>query len=68
MHLEGMKGPRERTRSNIQFNVSSGPNCILQEVSRLSLTCSSGSCMVCEGNRRRPLLGNGEQVCIGPIR
>lgn len=31
------------------------------------LTCSPGPYVVCEGDRGRPLLGNGEQVCIGPI-
>lgn len=33
-----------------------------------SLTCPSGPHMVGESNRGRPLLGNGEQVCIGPVR
>lgn len=37
------------------------------EVLYFSLTCSPGPCMVCESNRGRSLLGNGEQVCIWPI-
>lgn len=33
-----------------------------------SLTCTSGPCVVGEGDRRRPLLGNSEQVWIGSVR
>lgn len=37
------------------------------EMWRFSPTCSPGPWMIREGHRGRPLLGNGEQVCIGPI-
>lgn len=39
----------------------------LWHISMLRLTCSSGPCVVGEGDRGRPLLGNGKQVCIGPV-
>lgn len=36
-------------------------------VSWWSPTCSPGPCVVCEGDRGWPWLGNGEQVCTGPV-
>jgi len=50
-------------------NMSNESSCGDSERFRvLRLTCSPGPGMVGEGNRGRPLLGNGEQVWIGPIR
>lgn len=51
---------RERYIKNVRHHIRSCYG--------LSLTCPSGPCVVGEGDRRRPLLGNSEQVWIGSVR
>lgn len=61
----GRSCSREKRRGLEQSHRSE--HSVREEVPLGALTCSPGPAVVGQSHRGRPLLGDGEQVCIGPI-